>query len=104
MATTARQVESITDLNETYGENVLTLEQDMTRPRLAKIAVEQAHAHFNRLDIVLNSAEYSLVGTIKEASEEDIRALIRRLYCTKRQLAVTYNTPANFSSLKILKY
>lgn len=100
VATTMRQVESIAGLNETYGENVLTLEQDMTRPGQEKIAVEQACTHFSRLDVVLNNVGYSLVGT----SAEDIRAMICRLYGTKRQLAVTYNTPANFSSLKILKY
>jgi NAD(P)-dependent dehydrogenase (short-subunit alcohol dehydrogenase family) len=37
--------------------------------------VEHAHAHFGRLDIVFNNAGYSLVGTIEEASADDIRAL-----------------------------
>ncbi|GAB3791517.1 SDR family oxidoreductase [Spirosoma humi] len=74
VAATARQVESIADLNETYGDNVLTLELDVTRPGQAKIAVEQAYAHFGRLDIVFNNAGYSLVGTIEEASAENIRA------------------------------
>ncbi|WP_229317742.1 SDR family NAD(P)-dependent oxidoreductase [Larkinella sp. C7] len=72
---TARKLESIADLKETYGENVLTLELDVTKPEQAKTAVEQAHAHFGRLDIVLNNAGYSLVGTIEEASADDIRAL-----------------------------
>jgi NAD(P)-dependent dehydrogenase (short-subunit alcohol dehydrogenase family) len=46
-----------------------------SRPEQAKTAVEQAHAHFGRLDIVFNNAGYSLVGTIEEASADDIRAL-----------------------------
>ncbi|QMW04712.1 SDR family NAD(P)-dependent oxidoreductase [Spirosoma foliorum] len=75
VAATARKLESIADLNEKYGENVLTLELDVTRPEQAKTAVEQAHAHFGRLDIVLNNAGYSLVGTIEEASADDIRLL-----------------------------
>ncbi|SFD12207.1 SDR family NAD(P)-dependent oxidoreductase [Spirosoma endophyticum] len=75
VAATARKLESIADLNETYGPNVLTLELDVTRPEQVKTAVEQAYAHFGRLDIVFNNAGYSLVGTIEEASADDIRAL-----------------------------
>ena len=75
VAATARQVESIADLTQKYGENVLTLALDVTRPEQVKTAVEQAHAHFGRLDIVCNNAGYSLVGTIEEASPEAIRAL-----------------------------
>ena len=72
---TARKLESIADLKEKYGENVLTLELDVTKPEQVKTAVEQAHAHFGRLDIVFNNAGYSLVGSIEEASADDIRAL-----------------------------
>jgi len=75
VAATARKLESIADLKEKYGENVLTLELDVTKPDQVKAAVEQAHAHFGKLDIVLNNAGYSLVGTIEEASADDVRAL-----------------------------
>jgi NAD(P)-dependent dehydrogenase (short-subunit alcohol dehydrogenase family) len=47
----------------------------VTRPGQAKTAVAEAHAHFGRLDIVLNNAGYSLVGTIEEASAEDVKAM-----------------------------
>jgi NAD(P)-dependent dehydrogenase (short-subunit alcohol dehydrogenase family) len=75
VAATARSLSSIAGLKEKYGENVLTLELDVTKPDQVKKAVEQAHAHFGRLDIVLNNAGYSLVGTIEEATPEDVRAL-----------------------------
>lgn len=75
VAATARHLESIADLKERYGANVLTLALDVTRPDQVKAAVEQAHAHFGRLDIVLNNAGYSLVGTIEEGNAEDVRAL-----------------------------
>jgi NADP-dependent 3-hydroxy acid dehydrogenase YdfG len=75
VAATARRLESIADLKEQYGENVLTLALDVTKPEQAKAAVEQAHAHFGRLDIVLNNAGYSLIGTIEEASADDVRAM-----------------------------
>jgi len=75
VAATARNLASIADLKERYGENVLTLELDVTKPDQVKTAVTQAYDHFGRLDIVFNNAGYSLVGTIEEASADDVRAL-----------------------------
>ena len=75
VAATARNPESITDLKGAYGENVLTLQLDVTQPEQAKTAVGQAQAHFGRLDIILNNAGYPLIGTIEEASAEDVRAM-----------------------------
>ncbi|MCA6067935.1 SDR family NAD(P)-dependent oxidoreductase [Chryseobacterium sp. RG1] len=72
---TARKLESISVLNEKYGENVLTLELDVTNPDQVKEVVKKAHEHFGKLDIVLNNAGYSLVGTIEEANADEIRAL-----------------------------
>jgi NAD(P)-dependent dehydrogenase (short-subunit alcohol dehydrogenase family) len=69
VAATARMLESIADLKEKYGENVVT------RPDQVKAAVAQAHAHFGRLDVILNNAGYPLIGTIEEASADDVRAL-----------------------------
>lgn len=75
VAATARTVASIADLKEKYGANVLTLELDVTKPDQVKAAVAEAYNHFGRLDIVLNNAGYSLVGTIEEANADDVRAL-----------------------------
>jgi len=75
VAATARKLESIADLKEKYATNVLTLAVDVTNPTQVKTAVNAAHAHFGRLDIVLNNAGYSLVATIEEASADDIRHL-----------------------------
>jgi NADP-dependent 3-hydroxy acid dehydrogenase YdfG len=74
VAATARSLASIADLQEKYGTHVLTLELDVTNTEQVKSAVAQAHAHFGRLDIVLNNAGYSLVGAIEEASADDVRA------------------------------
>jgi NADP-dependent 3-hydroxy acid dehydrogenase YdfG len=75
VAATARKLSGIADFKEKYGENVLTLELDVTDPEQVKTAVTQAHTHFGRLDIVLNNAGYSLVGTIEEANADEVRAL-----------------------------
>lgn len=72
---TARKLESISDFKEKYGDQVLTLELDVTNPDQVNEAVKKAHEHFGKLDIVLNNAGYSLVGTIEEATADEIRAL-----------------------------
>ncbi|WPU97035.1 SDR family NAD(P)-dependent oxidoreductase [Mucilaginibacter sabulilitoris] len=75
VAATARTLGSIADLNKKYGDRVLALELDVTNAEQAKSSVEQAHAHFGRLDIVLNNAGYSLVGTVEEGSAGEVRSL-----------------------------
>ncbi|MCG6153811.1 SDR family NAD(P)-dependent oxidoreductase [Leptospira bandrabouensis] len=75
VAATARSLSNLADLKEKYGDQVLTLELDVTKPDQVKRVVEEAHAHFGKLDIILNNAGYSLVGTIEEASGDEVRAL-----------------------------
>lgn len=75
VAATARKLESIADLKDKYKDNVLTLELDVTKPEQVNKAVADAYNHFGKLDIVLNNAGYSLVGTIEEANADDVRAM-----------------------------
>ena len=75
VAATARNIDSLAALKEKYGESVLPLELDVTKPGQAATAVAQAHAHFGRLDVVVNNAGYSLVGTIEEANAADVKAM-----------------------------
>lgn len=75
VAATARTLSGIADLQEKYKENVLTLELDVTNYDQVKKTVEQAYEHFGRLDIILNNAGYSLVGTIEEATIDEVKAM-----------------------------
>lgn len=75
VAATARNIESIADLKDKYGDNVLILPLDVTQPEQVQKAVKAAHEYFGKLDVVINNAGYSLVGTVEEASPEDIRAM-----------------------------
>lgn len=74
VAATARKVADIADLTERFGDAVLPLALDVTDAEQVRQTVQQAHAHFGRLDVVVNNAGYSLVGTIEEAGEADVRA------------------------------
>lgn len=74
VAATCRNPDDIADLQERFGDAVLPLALDVTDADQVRTVVGQAHAHFERLDVVLNNAGYALVGTIEEASEAEVRA------------------------------
>jgi NAD(P)-dependent dehydrogenase (short-subunit alcohol dehydrogenase family) len=80
VAATARKLEDVADLAERFGELVLPLALDVTDAGQVKRVVDEAHAHFGRLDIVLNNAGYPLLSTVEEASEEAVRALFDTNY------------------------
>ena len=80
VAATARKLADVADLTERFGDAVLPLALDVTNPEQVKQVVHQAQAHFGRLDVVLNNAGYSLVGTIEEGSEADVRAMFDANY------------------------
>ncbi len=75
VAATARNITDLADLAERFGDAVLPLALDVTDAKQVEQVVRQAHEHFGRMDVVLNNAGYSLVGTVEEASEADIRAV-----------------------------
>ena len=75
VAATARNIDSIADFRDKYGDNVLILPLDVTQPDQVQKAVKKAHEYFGRLNVVINNAGYSLVGTVEEAKPEDIRAM-----------------------------
>jgi len=64
VAATARVVTGVSDLVERYGDAVLPLTLDVTDVAQVKNAVAQAHAHFGKLDVVLNNAGYALVAAV----------------------------------------
>lgn len=71
VAATARK--SLTELSEKYGDAVLPLVLDVTDREAVFDAVEQAHAYFGRLDVIVNNAGYGLSGAVEELSERQLR-------------------------------
>jgi NAD(P)-dependent dehydrogenase (short-subunit alcohol dehydrogenase family) len=76
VAATARNTDTVKDLVDAYGDNVLPIALDVTDKGAVDAAVNRAHDHFGRLDVVVNNAGFGLFGTVEEVSEAQARAQI----------------------------
>jgi len=70
---TARNVATLDDLVDRYGENVLPITLDVTDRSAVEQAVKIAHAHFGQLDVVVNNAGYGLFAMTEEVTEQQAR-------------------------------
>jgi NAD(P)-dependent dehydrogenase (short-subunit alcohol dehydrogenase family) len=77
---TARKLADVADLKERFGNAVLPLALDVTNSEQVQQVVEQACAHFGKLDILANNAGTSLFAATEEASDEQIRGLFDANY------------------------
>ena len=73
VAATARDTSTLADLQQRFGDAVLPLELDVTDREAGFARVAQAHAHFGRIDVVVNNAGYGQFGFAEELSENDVR-------------------------------
>lgn len=73
VAATARDTDSLTDLVEKYGDQILPLALDVTNRDAAFAAVKTAHDTFGRLDVVVNNAGYALNGMFEEIDPDQLR-------------------------------
>jgi len=74
VAATARDASTLDDLVQKYGDAILPITLDVTDRAADLAAVEQAHQHFGRLDVVVNNAGYGHFGMVEELSEAEVRA------------------------------
>jgi len=76
VAATARDVKTLDDLVERYGDQLLAIELDVNDHDADFAAVAQAHHHFGRLDVIVNNAGYGQFGAVEELSEQELRGQI----------------------------
>jgi NAD(P)-dependent dehydrogenase (short-subunit alcohol dehydrogenase family) len=77
---TARKLTDVTDLANRFGDAVLPLALDVTNSEQVQRVVQQAYAHFGRLNVLVNNAGASLLATTEEASDEQILGLFNANY------------------------
>jgi NAD(P)-dependent dehydrogenase (short-subunit alcohol dehydrogenase family) len=77
---TARKLADVTGLKECFGDAVLPLGLDVTNSEQVQQVVQQAYAHFGKLDVLVNNAGTSLLAATEEASDEQIRDLFDANY------------------------
>jgi NAD(P)-dependent dehydrogenase (short-subunit alcohol dehydrogenase family) len=72
---TARRLADVAGLRDIFGDAVLPLALDVSRPEQVQQVMEQAYSHFGGLDVLVNNADYSLMAAVEEVSDEQIREL-----------------------------
>ncbi|MDR3023052.1 SDR family NAD(P)-dependent oxidoreductase [Chryseobacterium sp.] len=74
VAATARNVETLNDLKEKYGDSVLPLTLDVDKREESLAIAQKVQQHFGSIDILINNAGYALTGAIEETNEQEARA------------------------------
>jgi NAD(P)-dependent dehydrogenase (short-subunit alcohol dehydrogenase family) len=75
VAATARKTAALDDLGK--FDNLLNVSLDVTIEEQAKAAVAAAFAHFGRIDVLVNNAGFGLLGSVEEASAQEVEDLYR---------------------------
>jgi NAD(P)-dependent dehydrogenase (short-subunit alcohol dehydrogenase family) len=76
LVATARDPKTLIDLQEKFGERVLPVTLDVTRPEQAQAAIAAAIAAFGRLDVLVNNAGYGFMGAFEELSDAEFSGQI----------------------------
>ena len=76
VAATARNPERLQDLHDKYGDAVLLLRLDVTDYDAAARVVAQAEETFGRIDVVVNNAGYSDLGSFEDTTIDSFRTQI----------------------------
>lgn len=70
---TARNLDTLNDLVEQYGTNILPIKLDVNDRAADFAAIAKAKAHFGTINVLINNAGYGLFGAIEETSEQEAR-------------------------------
>ena len=93
LVATARRPETLSDLAERYGSQILPVTLDVTDPVGARAAVAAGVEAFRRLDVLVNNAGYANLASVEDITLDDFREqidanLLGVVYLTKAALPV----------------
>ena len=72
VAATSRNKQSLIQEIGAESKKFLALEMDLTHNANVKKAMETTIAHFGKIDVVVNNAGYSQIGTLEELSADEV--------------------------------
>jgi NAD(P)-dependent dehydrogenase (short-subunit alcohol dehydrogenase family) len=70
---TARNLATLDELVNKYGDNILPLQLDVNDRAADFAAIQKAKDHFGSIDVLINNAGYGLFGAIEETTEKEAR-------------------------------
>lgn len=73
---TSRSIKELEEQISQPDENFLPLKVDLTSDKDVRHAIERSIAYFGKLDVIVNNAGYSLVGSMEEMSDQEFRATL----------------------------
>lgn len=77
---TARSIDSLKDLEERYGDDILRFALDVTDYGQAEAAVAAAVERFGWLDVVVNNAGYANMASVEEVDMTDFREQVEAVF------------------------
>ena len=72
---TARKPEDVQDIADGYGDRAIVVQLDVTIAEQIELAVEEALAHFGRIDVLVNNAGIGYFGAIEESEDDEVRRM-----------------------------
>lgn len=73
VASTSRNTDSLKSSVGIEGDHFLPLELDITNSKDVKLAINQTVRYFGRLDVAVNNAGFSFIGSLEELTDEEFR-------------------------------
>lgn len=73
VAATSRTIDVLKQLIPNFSDTFLPLEMDILNDGNVRGSIEKVIAHFGQIDIIVNNAGYSQIGTQEELSDKEVK-------------------------------
>lgn len=74
VAATARNVNTLKDLETKYPDKVYPLQLDVTQHKDIHSAIVKTIAHFGKIDVLVNNAGFGITGAVEGYTDEQVRS------------------------------